>query len=216
MSKIKRPACYAAPLRSRKAIVAFLTEHTSYYRNLSTCSPLAWNVKDYRSDLSFDNLTKVWRESGEYGPDEVWLDSEDYLKAAREKYDEVKDDLWGWAIESARDHAKEDCGNRTLWDGTELQVEYGFYGRSGGWLLMTRFEGWNLTRYDRGDFEELLEDMPYGELRSLYQLVVQCDHDFRPEAVTAEIEHCAAFGFFVNICGDIPQPDALQLTLPLA
>jgi hypothetical protein len=80
---------------------------------------------------------------------------------------------------------------------------------------MTRFEGNDLTKYGRVDFLELLTEMPYGELRTLYKLVSQCDHNFRTEAVLGEIEHNAAFDFFENICVDIPRPDTLQLKLPL-
>jgi hypothetical protein len=118
MSKIKRPAQYNAPLKSRKAIIAFLQGHTDYQRSMSTCSPLAWNVKDYGSDLSFDHLVEVFRKSGYYGDDDVWLDSPEYLAAARENYEEVEDDLWNWAIEECQEGVEKDLVqymNLTSW-----------------------------------------------------------------------------------------------------
>ncbi len=134
---------------------------------------------------------------------------------ARAKYAEVEKWLWDWGIEDTRRHVDDDT-YQCLWDGTELDVEYQFEGRSGGWLLMTKFNGMNLTRIDRHDFETaLLDTLSYESLRNLYQLVVQNDHDFRPEAVIDEIEYQAAFNFFENACGDIPRPNAIQNLLPL-
>ncbi len=66
--KPRRPAYYKAPLKSWGAIIAFLAAHQSYYRTMSTCSPLAWNVKDYGSDLSFEHLVAVYRESVIFSP----------------------------------------------------------------------------------------------------------------------------------------------------
>jgi hypothetical protein len=215
MTKIKKPKAYNAPLRSRKAIIAFLADHHDYYRFRGTCSPIAWNVKDHGSDLEFDNLVEVYKKGHNYGQDEVWLDSPEYLKAAREKYDEVKDKLWEWAIERARESVMEDDAYKCLWDGTELQVTYEFGGRSGGWLLMTKFEGEDLSSIPQEHVAHDLGGMPYKTLVKLYKLVVQNDHDFRSEAVTSIIEENAAFDLFENVCADVPRPDTLQMELPL-
>lgn len=213
MSKSKRPDYYAAPLRSRKAIIAFLIEHPDYHRSMSTCSPLAWNVKLYGIDLSYDNLVKKYKESGYAGP---WIDFPEFTTAAKAKYDEHEKHLWEWGVEDASRGVNENDSNKTLWSGTELDVEYVFAGRSGGWLLMHKFEGKDFTRFSyREEFEEYLSELPFRDLRNLYQLVVQNDHDFAREQVVAEVEYLTAFTFFENVCNDIPRFDRTQLELPL-
>jgi hypothetical protein len=212
MPKNTRPAYYAAPLKSKADIIAFLVAHEDYP---STNSPLAWNVRDYGSDLSPEHLIEVYRTSGEYGKNDQWLDYPEWREPALEKYTESKDRLWDWAIESARSTVTETECYTSLWNGTSLDVEYGFLGRSGGWVAILKYGGRDLTRMDRDDFREWLEEMDYRDLRNLYQLVVQNDHDFRREAVTKEIEFQAAFAWIENICAEVVRPDKTQRELPL-
>jgi hypothetical protein len=210
----KRPSCYRAPLRSRKDIIAFLMGHDNYYRHApSTNSPLAWNVRDYDSDLSAAHLIEVYRR--DVG-DEPWLDFPEWRQPALAKYEEVKDKLWDWAIEDARRRVQDDEAYRYLWDGTPIDVEYRFVGRSGGWLVLTKFEGDCLENIDEDEFPEYLETLPYPMLRKLYHLVVQNDHDFRREAVAAEIEHAAAWSWIEGTCSDVPRPERTQRELPLS
>jgi hypothetical protein len=196
----------------------FLCSHENYYRFNSTCSPLVWNVKVYSVNFDFDHLVEIYRKSGEYGPEERWLDYPEFLKPAQAEYENVKDNLWEWVVEDARRQVMDEDMNKGLWNGTSLNVRYEFGGRSGGWLLMTEFEGYNLTKVDREDFKADLMDQNvfrFEDIRNLYQLVVQNDHDFRTETVRNELEYLAAFNLFENICALVPRPDSTQLTLPI-
>lgn len=216
MPRSKRPPYYAAPLRSHRDIVAFLMGHQGYRRSHATCSPLAWDVKAPGADLSPSHLIEVYRNSGEYDRrEERWLDFPEWRDLALKKYEEVEDGLWGWAIEMARVHVTDDDTNKCLWDGTGLDVSYLFEGRSGGWLLLAKFEGVDLTRLDDEDFHEYLEDLDYRTLRNLCQLTTQNDHDFRRQAVEDAIEWEAAYAWIENCCSDIPRPEKTQAMLAL-
>lgn len=178
---------------------------------------LLWDVKCYDYDFSYENLLSVIREAGAYSKEMV--DHPHFRKVTEAFWcdndwgdDDQAYTLWQWAIESCRSSLTDcDC-YRTLWAGDEFDVEYEFMGRSGGWLTMTKFEGLTL---DAKHMEDHLAELKAGEgssedkdrLRNLYQLVVQNDHDFRPEAVTNELEYQAAWAFFVNACSDLDLVD---------
>lgn len=216
MPKHKRPAGYVAPLKSRKDIIAFLLDHEDYQRSHNTSSPLAWNVKCYNADFSAEHLIEVYRTSGEYNTKEDrWLDYPEWRTPALAVYEEHKDNLWEWAVEQSCQQVTDGDTNRCLWKGDMLDVKYGFSGNSGGWLVMTRFEGTDMTRMDEDDFRDYLTELDYKTLRNLYELVVQNDHDFRREAVRQELEFQAAWAWIVNLCADVPQPDKTQTELPL-
>lgn len=217
MAKHKRPAYYAAPLKSRQDIIGFLLDHQSYQRTYYTSSPLAWNVKCYDVDFSAEHLIEVFRTSGEYDtrPDgDRWLDYPEWRKPALALYEEHKDNLWEWAVEDARRNTQDDT-NRSLWKGDLLDVVYEFSGRSGGWLIITRFEGTKLEDMDGDEFREYLDGLDYKTLRNLYELVVQNDHDFRRQAVKSALEFWAAWAWIVNLCAEVPKPDKTQAELPL-
>lgn len=206
---------YRFSLKSRIDIINFLTSYEHYLRGRWESSPLAWNVKAYGVDLSFEHLIDVYRTSGDYSKEDHWLDYPEFLVPALDKFKEVEDDLWSWGREAACDQVSDPDAYRSLWDGKLLDVEYGFAGRSGGWLLMLSFQGHKLQRMERYEFEDWLGNIEFSILKDLYKLVVQNDHDFRREAVEREIEYQATFTFFENICGDVPRPEKTQLTLPI-
>jgi hypothetical protein len=131
------------------------------------------------------------------------------------KYKEIEDHLFEWAQEAAARGVDDDT-NRCLWKGTEMNVKYGFSGRSGGWLLMTEHNGVKLTRMDSEDFAEYLASLSYAELRDLTELVLQDDHDFSRKQVEKEMEYQAAYAWIENCCNDIPRPEKTQGVLALA
>lgn len=189
---MKTPAAYAAPLRSRAAILAFLATAANSRPGYGL---FAFNVKAYSVDLSFDNLAKRARESGELSADV----SPRYLAECRELHD--ADRLYEWAIERARESVTDCDTHRILWDGSETLAEWSFAGRSGGWLVLESFEGVPLR--NGLDAQGIIEGMAYPQLRRLYRFIVQCLHDFRREAVKSEIEHVAAFDLFANVCAEV-------------
>ena len=207
----KKPDAYLTPLRKRADIieqVLSLTNQRSYdYRN----HPFCFNVKVYRSDFSFENLLDVYRKSND---DPFYTHDPDWLKAAREEYDGVSHDkIWTAAQESACDLVTDSDSYNHLYNGTKVDVAYSFEGRSGGWLSLHKFEGYDFTE---GDIRDTLTEMPYNTLRKLYSLITMLAHDWRREAVENEIEFQAAFYVFENVCSDVPKPEATQKRLAFA
>ena len=128
-----------------------------------------------------------------------------------------------------------DCYNH-LYDGTKVDVEYAWMGRSGGYLGIRRFYGFDFSKDESRDYwnevfrgnphrsgtsdwiewDRTYPTMDYSTLRKLYALVVMLSHDFTPEKASSEVEHHAAFSFIENVCSDIPRYDSIQRLLPLA
>lgn len=204
---MKKPEVYQTPLKKRSDIIAFLEDATHQRHYDGHWHPLCFNVKIHTIDLSFDHLLKLWREN-EGNP--LYTHNEDWLKAAKEQYDESEESLFDWGIEDARRGFTDSDSYNHLWDGTKIDVEYSFEGRSGGWLSITKFDGYKISQREKFDFTE----MEYPTLRKLYQLVIMLKHDLKnPEK---EVEWQAAFNFFANACCDIPQPNAIQKKLEFA
>lgn len=211
--KIQKPEAYKIVAKSRADIVAAIigmTHQRTYDYDLYY---LCFNVKLYKLDLSLENMLKKWRE---YEGDQPYTHNPEWLKAVKERFKEYEGHLWEWGVEEARQAFNEtDCFSH-LWDGTSLDVEYGFVGRSGGWLAIVEFEGCRFVgcRFDRrmmdSDLEFILKELDFGTLKKLYQLVLMLKHDTREEARTAEVEQQASCCFFANICNDIPQVDNIQ------
>jgi len=186
MSKI--PPGYAAPLKSRAAIVAFLTERANDNPRKGY-GLFTYNVKLRNLRDSFTDLCKVAREAGELAPDA----SPRYLAEVEDIYNDQRETIWDQAIEDAGESVLNDVGNRMLWDGPAEEIaDWELAGRSGGWLALKRFDGVDLSKCDPEQFTEF----PYEWLRRLYRFLIQCDHDFRrPES---EVEYKAAFSLFQN------------------
>lgn len=190
--KHKTPPQYITPLRSKSEILAFLKIAANARPQYGL---FAFNVKVYRADLSFANLVEIGQTMGEIDENV----SACYLAECQKRYDE--ENLYNIAIENARNSVVEDDLYRMMWDGSKPVAEWSFEGRSGGWLVLQFFEGLPLTPDAFG--EDDLDDLSFLTLRRLYRFIVQCLHDFRPEAVRGEIEHQASFILFQNLCTDI-------------
>ncbi len=207
---MKTPAHYSAPLRSRAAIITWIDSTFSHrggynydHRNWLVCQ----SVKTHNCDLSFDHLLDVAAERGDitvHKGDPVWE------VAARATYDDSgESQLWDWAIEDARRtfngrkgehyHIPDDDGFNALYDGTPVDVEFAFLGRSGGWLVLTHFDGHELS----GD-GEVLTEMPLPTLRRLYRYLVMLRADLTRPGLTPSdrVEDAAAWLVFVNLCDD--------------
>jgi hypothetical protein len=82
-----------------------------------------------------------------------------------------------------------------LWDGTHVDARLGFGGRSGGWLVLTWFQGHLM------DADCDLSEWDYKTLRQLSEYVTWAKHCIKkPED---EVEYLAASTFFCNICHKI-------------
>lgn len=199
---MKTPEHYKAPLRSRRAILDFLLNRINrrFYdrRGFLFC----FNVKCYSADLSFENLLSVAKEQ-----DIEHLNDVMFMHEARERFEKHENELFNWGVEDARrtftgreaDHYSkpDDDGYNTLWDGTAVDVEFAFLGRSGGWLCLTHFEGTPLA--DEGDINSL----DYRTLRLLYRYIVMLKADLERSRASRRVEEAAAWAFFANVCGDV-------------
>ncbi len=224
--KMKTPSYYRTPLRSRKDIADYLASIGGYYSTYDRQgrSYFSFNVKCHGARLDFDRLIEVYRNGGYYGDGETWLDNPEWLEQARAKHEEVERHLFDWGIEdAARLITDSDCYNH-LYDGTKVEVEYVWMGRSGGYLGIRRFYGFDFSKdEDRDHWNEVFKGNPhrldtsgwidwdrtfptmaYPLLRKLYALVVMLAYDLTPEKATAEVEHHAAFRFVEGACSDIP------------
>ena len=207
----KKPEAYKMKTRSRAGMIAAIQQlaqrHDDHYDPYHLC----FNVKCYTVDLELPDMLKRLRD--EEG-DPQYTHNPEWLRPVKEKFDEVEQYLYDWGVEDARRHFVDDGpyqsdSFRTLYDGTKVDVEYAFIGRSGGWLAVTKFEGYRFD--ERGtDVESILDEMDTPTIKKLYQLLLMLKHDVRPEAVKNEIEYQATFNFFANACGDINKPEAIQ------
>lgn len=216
---VKKPQYYNVPLRSRAAIVKWIIDHTEQRHYDGHPHPFCFNVKCYHVDFELEHLLQLYRE---YEGNAKGFDDPDWQAAIKERYAEVSDNLWEYAVEDCRrnfvggdDGQPDNDGWNMLWDGTPVNTQFSFEGRSGGWLSLNRFQSFDFTER-HSDIEDILVyDMPYQTLRHLYQFIVMLVHDVSRANVKKELEHQAAFNFFANCCADIPVPSEAQLLLPL-
>ena len=212
MSK-NNPNVFVPPLRTRADMTAFLLTCDSgirsrHYFHHDGVFRFSFNVKLYGGlDFSFDHLLEVFKKYE--GNSE--LEDADYVQRLREKFIEEfgsdGDDanttkLWEWAIEDAQRPFIEGNYN-ILPNGTEVKLEWNFLGRSSGWLVLTKFEGYDLEGTD----EELITSMPFKDLRKLYQLVATTEQQWAGTAPEREVEFLAAFTFFHNLAIDVERPN---------
>lgn len=208
---IAKPPAYRMSARSRADIVAAIMSMSQKRAYDHHAYGLCFNVKVYTPDLSLKNLLRHWRNAD---GDSAYTHNPRWLKDVAERYAEHAGSLFEWGTEGACRYFTDDISStfRELWDGTKVSVEYGFAGRSGGWLVILEFEGYSFV--DRGiDVDERLMGMDYPTLRKLYQLILMLNHDLSRDKRDHEVEYQAAFCFFANICCDIYQEDAAQLDL---
>lgn len=202
---MKKPAKYKYPLRSRAAILEWLKARKPYFGHYEFY-PLNWNVKAYGVNLDFDHLVKRFQEwaSPDIAPGGKYHEA--YLAYARKKHAQLRDDeLWQWGTEEAWRSVENDDGRRMLWndEGPQVDIEFGLEGRSGGHLVVRKYDGFTFGRgRERYEWEQYLDELTWKDLWYLYRMVVTWDADFTQEAARDEIEYQAAFQFFVNHVGD--------------
>lgn len=188
MAKIRNPYTYAC--KKRKDMVAHILDvgghNDTYYRY-----PLAFNVKGYHADLSFDHLwATIW--------DQLPFHTEEYKTYLQKVYQEHEFRLFEIGVEDARRSMTEaDCHN-TLWSGETFEVIWDFIGSSGGWACPADWNGYHFQNVSDYDFEEMLEEMNWADLQKLYKMVVQWETDLTPQKASREIEYQAAFNLMAN------------------
>lgn len=218
------PTCkYTYPHKSRAAKVAYICSIGGYYdRHLGTV-PIEFNVAAYRADFDFDHIwEKYASECMPHRPDSVTPDiAAAYYNLARKLHAENESYMWGWGQEDACRCLSDDDAYRTLYDGTQVAVEYGLYGRCGKHLVIVSFEGVSFRGVSSDDLRDMLMrqtrsdgygHVEYDTLRKgaewdystefvdkLYRYVRQCEVDFTVDTASNEVEYCGATCFFHNI-----------------
>lgn len=102
-----------------------------------------------------------------------------------------------------KNHAPGDDGYSMLPDGSPVVALFAFMGRSGGWLVLTSFNGHLLDAEAQGT-ARTWEHWDFQTLVRLYKFLVMLSHDLRPEAVRHMVEAEVAGSFFANVCHDLP------------
>lgn len=202
MSRSRCP--YKFPARSRQDMIDAVIDIGAYRRFHDTDYPVSYNVKVY-PDLDADTLWKEYAKEfiGEaYSPQghmfpEQYL--EDFKRFYLHQHKEHAEYLFDWGLEDARRGVLEDDTYRMLWDGTMVDVEWVFTGRSGGYLCPAEIDGYVLRGKWEDDFVEDLKEMPFSELRVMYKFLMQCKEDFGGGRPEKEVQHQAAFNLMVNV-----------------
>ena len=163
--------------------------------------PFVYNVK-FSGSFDFD---EIWKE---YGFEEelkaYGLPIRKFQKVAERAFAEMQDpqgghfDPFDEAICSAQRGILEedDHAYHSLWDGTEYDVGYFFAGRSGGNLVVGRYDHGAFSFENADDFEDWLEGLNWEELKLLYKCARHWDHDFTPAQATHNILYEAGFQLF--------------------
>lgn len=195
--------------RSRQGIIGHITDLTFQRVYNNSNHPFCFCVKLGTSlDFSFENLLKIHQKDD---CDPAYTHDPEWLKEASQRYDDLSENsLYEMAVESARayyvgtdkDNTPSD-GAKTLYDGTEIKgVQYSFEGRSGGWLSLHHFEGYDFTQI-YAPIEETLTEMPYDALVRLYQLILMIHYSTKGTKPEREVENYGSFIFFYNVCSDL-------------
>lgn len=220
---ITKPALTKRYLISR---IESRCEQRCYERHAWLC---CFNVKIYRCDLDFYDLvrhvTGMGYEDMLHFQDPVWA------AAVRERYEEHRAHLFDWGVEDARrvfvgDTVSGPCSClvqgapwyarmrpdgdtfRRTHSGKPIDARFAFLGRSGGWLVLTMFEGVTLDM----EPEELLQH-DYAWLRRLDRLIGDIEEVRRRRSQA--VEEAAAYTFFANIChGCSKSPTPITTTEP--
>jgi hypothetical protein len=219
------PEYYRAPLVERDAIVAWLLDYPRrdwerrgghgyegprHFDSAVGFTRGPWlfcfNVKlSARMDWSYTALLRAAIDSEAVSAEEA--SDAHWLAETEKRHGETDTEhLCDVGIESARSsfvgrpHGQpDDDGYSMLWDGTPVDTRFAFMGRSGGWLVLTGFEGTVLA----GDGDEVLAEMSDASLNKLYRFLVMLEHDLGGDAPSRWVQAAAASHFFNNVCHDI-------------
>lgn len=168
---------YNFGLKSRRDIIDFLTEGGRHYYDRHGSYPLSWNIKVYRYDETGNN-----NGNPDYAIDPALNDAwEAHLE---EKANYCSGETYGsqyfWrACEEGLSYFF-DC-DVTVYPGDVVDCKFYALGRMGGHLCLAEWEGHDLARMGKDDFQEFLENLDYQRLRQLYRFVVCLDKDINPE-----------------------------------
>lgn len=183
-------------LNSRAKMIEQLLDRRNGHSHGYDFYLFAFNVKAYGAKLTFGHLLKLFLASG-YADDEWCYEQPEYLAALEAEFDRVESDVWEWGVQGAWESVTDTDAYNTLQDGTDIDVEYGSFGRSSGWLVVTELLGKKFhSRMDRNDYREWLESLSRADLLLVFRFFTEAKKWFTPKAAASEVEHQAAYSFF--------------------
>ena len=175
---MKTKCPYTYPAKSRKAMTEYLTSHESYggwNHPFRGYSPLSWNVKLGRTNN--DGKRGEYTTTPEF--DEAW-----------EAYCESNNGLWDLIVEDMQRQYIE--GEYTTFPGDDQgRWKFGFAGRSGGHMLLEKWDDLDFLRHFSGedDWAQWLAEIGFYTLRELYRAVRCMDTDFTRANIDSEFEY---------------------------
>lgn len=156
-------------------------------------NPLAWNVKVRGVDLSHKNMVKVagLNEKLKFAEWDENVQCESAIENA--KYAITESDCY--RMINPKIAKKYGLDANDMYD-----VQYGFVGRSGGYITITEFEGVKLNKWDNNELVDYLNpSLGYCAANDwaikLLAFIEECNLYFTWENAKNEIEYQAAFQY---------------------
>lgn len=171
---------YSFPARSRAAMIEYIGNRQSrgyHYRTY----PFCWNVKAYISGLESEDLHGLeMSESIDPAFDSQW-----------DQYVSEKENSLFWSLcEDGGRYLSE--GEWTSYPGNDQgDWKFSFEGRSGGWLVLNKWRGHDLTGMSLADVAEWCADLSFDELKAFYRGIVCADSDFTSDNAAIEVMYQA-------------------------
>ena len=174
---MKNPYNFSA--RSRADMISALESIGGRYDGRNRY-PFAWNVKIHSiGDMTAAGLAEFDSGTGEpFSPawDSAWA-------AHLERSDSL---FWDICSDAGRYYTD---GDYCTWAGND-QGDYGFefHGRSGGWLVLTKWRGRSLRDFSIADDcgADSYASLTWPEVRQLYRAIETMNQDFTPAKIRAE------------------------------
>lgn len=176
---------YKFPARSRAAMIAALESVGGHYERFARY-PFAWNVKIHSwGDITAAGLSGLEPDGNPFNPafDKAWQD-----------YAESSDSLfWEVCSNAARYYTD---GDYCTWPGDDQGAyEFELHGRSGGWLVLTKWHGRSLRDFSVPDdcAADEFATLSWPEVRQLYRAVMTMEQDLTPAKVLQEFRYHLAY-----------------------
>ncbi len=152
---------YAFPEATRSEIMARLLKHASHPTNMQFGRALAWNIKIHE----FDELAKTGENEVDSAFDALWK--------ARLAGDE--DLFWSASSDALMQYVNAEA---TAWPGDDQgDWEFRTEGRSGGWLILSQWQGHRMEFGSFDEYQVFLEELSDADLAEFYKGIAVFDAD---------------------------------------
>lgn len=176
----KNPYTFAATTVGEMLRYIVETRHGEQRYDYHDRTPFAWNVKAHHVVLNTD-----MESPRDPSLDDAW---EAYLESPRGQW--VHEEVFEGAQSEYRDEWTSYPGD------DQGDWKFAFYGRSGGWLCLTAWRGYNFNRMDETELADFLamlvyehETTQHNALARLYAGFVCADQDFTPKKASENISY---------------------------